>query len=311
MIVPVYKVEKYLPECIESVLAQTFTDFELILVDDGSPDSSGKICDDYASRDPRIRVFHKPNGGVSSARNLGLDNARGEWIAFVDADDTVISSQWKKFLSFLHSSGCVDTELVVSEMAERPCRKAGAANLELWLKEGGWERLSVCLSGFKMKIIQEQNLRFSVGIRYAEDQEFNFKYLSFCQNIFHTGLSYYQYRIREDSAMSLLRENAETLTENHMRVVSNLLSFCVGKNIPTQLRVKIFSLAMPIFYHNEKISRSSRKKIQAWAKKTKFEKEAFALVPLPRRALWLIAKTSPALIWMYSRYGVKRKINVR
>ena len=87
VIVPVYKVEKYLPECIESVLAQTFTDFELILVDDGSPDNSGAICDAYAARDSRIRVFHKPNGGVSSARNLGLDHARGEWIALLDGDD--------------------------------------------------------------------------------------------------------------------------------------------------------------------------------------------------------------------------------
>jgi len=89
VIVPVYKVEKYLPECIGSILAQTFTDFELILADDGSPDNSGKICDDYAARDFRIRVFHKENGGVSSARNLGIDNARGEWIAFVDSDDWI------------------------------------------------------------------------------------------------------------------------------------------------------------------------------------------------------------------------------
>ena len=87
VIVPVYKVEKYLPECIESVLAQTFTDFELILVDDGSPDNSGKICDDYATRDSRIRVFHKENGGVSSARNLGIEKASGEWIALIDGDD--------------------------------------------------------------------------------------------------------------------------------------------------------------------------------------------------------------------------------
>lgn len=87
VIVPVYKVEKYLPECIESVLAQTFTDFELILVDDGSPDNSGKICDDYAARDPRIRVFHKENGGVTSARRLGVENAKGEWVMFVDSDD--------------------------------------------------------------------------------------------------------------------------------------------------------------------------------------------------------------------------------
>ena len=87
VIVPVYKVEKYLPECIESVLAQTFPDFELLLVDDGSPDNSGKICDAYAARDSRIRVFHKPNGGVSSARNLGVKNARADYIAFLDSDD--------------------------------------------------------------------------------------------------------------------------------------------------------------------------------------------------------------------------------
>lgn len=87
VIVPVYKVEKYLPECIESILAQTFTDFELILVDDGSPDNSGKICDDYAAHDSRIRVFHKENGGVSSARNLGIRHARADYIAFLDSDD--------------------------------------------------------------------------------------------------------------------------------------------------------------------------------------------------------------------------------
>ena len=89
VIVPVYNVEQYLPRCIDSILAQTFTDFELLLIDDGSKDKSGAICDAYARKDPRIRVFHKPNGGVSSARNMGLDNAKGEWIAFVDSDDWV------------------------------------------------------------------------------------------------------------------------------------------------------------------------------------------------------------------------------
>lgn len=90
VIVPVYKVEKYLPECIESILSQTFTDFELILVDDGSPDNSGKICDDYATRDSRVRVFHKENGGVTSARRLGVENARSEWVMFVDGDDYIL-----------------------------------------------------------------------------------------------------------------------------------------------------------------------------------------------------------------------------
>ena len=87
VIVPVYKVEKYLPACIESVLAQTFPDFELLLVDDGSPDNSGAICDEYAARDSRVRVFHKPNGGVTSARRLGVERSRAEWIFLLDGDD--------------------------------------------------------------------------------------------------------------------------------------------------------------------------------------------------------------------------------
>lgn len=89
VIVPVYKVEDYVSRCIESILDQTYTDWELILVDDGSPDKSGEKCDKYAEKDNRIRVFHKENGGVSSARNMGLDNAKGEWVTFVDSDDYV------------------------------------------------------------------------------------------------------------------------------------------------------------------------------------------------------------------------------
>ena len=89
VIVPVYNVEQYLPRCIDSILDQTFTDFELLLIDDGSKDKSGEICDNYAKKDSRIRVFHKENGGVSSARNLGLYNAKGKYIAFIDADDWV------------------------------------------------------------------------------------------------------------------------------------------------------------------------------------------------------------------------------
>ena len=89
VIVPVYKAEKYICRCVDSILAQTFTDFELLLIDDGSPDNSGAICDEYAASDSRVKVFHKENGGVSSARNVGLDNACGEWITFVDADDWI------------------------------------------------------------------------------------------------------------------------------------------------------------------------------------------------------------------------------
>lgn len=87
VIVPVYKVENVLHYCIDSILNQTYKNFELILVDDGSPDNSGKICDKYAQKDNRIKVIHKENGGVSSARNCGIDAAKGKYICFVDSDD--------------------------------------------------------------------------------------------------------------------------------------------------------------------------------------------------------------------------------
>lgn len=89
IIVPVYKVERYLRQCVDSILAQTFTDWELILVDDGSPDGSGAICDEYAAADSRVRVLHTPNGGLSRARNRALAVARGEFISFIDSDDWV------------------------------------------------------------------------------------------------------------------------------------------------------------------------------------------------------------------------------
>ena len=92
VIVPVYKVEDCLPACAESLLGQTFTDFELIFVDDGSPDGCGALCDGYAAQDSRVKVIHQKNGGLSAARNSGLDIARGETIAFVDSDEVVAAA---------------------------------------------------------------------------------------------------------------------------------------------------------------------------------------------------------------------------
>lgn len=99
VIVPVYKAEDYLHQCVDSLLGQTYGDIEVLLVDDGSPDACGKICDAYASKDGRVRVFHKENGGTSSAKNVGIREARGEWIAFVDSDDFVRSSYLENLLA--------------------------------------------------------------------------------------------------------------------------------------------------------------------------------------------------------------------
>ena len=98
VIVPVFNAEKSLHRCVDSILTQKYTDFELLLINDGSTDSSGAICDRYAAKDSRVRVFHKENGGASSARNLGLDNARGEWITFCDSDDFVDKDWLKNYI---------------------------------------------------------------------------------------------------------------------------------------------------------------------------------------------------------------------
>ena len=105
IIVPVYKVEPYLRKCLDSIINQTYTDLEIILVDDGSPDNCGAICDEYARKDSRILVIHKENGGVSAARNTGLEAATGEYIGFVDSDDWIDSDMYENLLCLLLQHG--------------------------------------------------------------------------------------------------------------------------------------------------------------------------------------------------------------
>ena len=102
IIVPVYKVEKQLEQCIRSILNQSFTNFELILVDDGSPDKCGEICDEYEKKDKRIKVIHKKNGGLSDARNAGLDIAKGKYIGFVDSDDIIHPEMYERMYNFIN-----------------------------------------------------------------------------------------------------------------------------------------------------------------------------------------------------------------
>lgn len=119
VIVPVYKVEPYLSRCIDSILTQSFTDFELILINDGSPDNCGKICDEYAKKDKRIHVIHKENGGLSSARNEGIDwsfaNSNSQWLTFIDSDDWIHPQYLELLLSGVNST---NTDICVCEYTE-------------------------------------------------------------------------------------------------------------------------------------------------------------------------------------------------
>lgn len=202
IIVPVYKVEKYLHRCIDSILSQSFTDFELILVDDGSPDNCGKICDEYAQKDSRVRVFHKPNGGVSSARNLGLDKAQGKWVTFIDSDDYV-ESDYLQELYKSQTDNRVDYVLtlrIVDDVQEKSmivCRNEYSQLFSIFkIDNNGY----VIGKLYKTDIINGLHLRFNVNVHLGEDSMFALRYLLETKNVVLISSNKYFYeRERPDS----------------------------------------------------------------------------------------------------------------
>ena len=126
VIVPVYKVEPYLDRCVKSVLNQTFSDFELILVDDGSPDECPRLCDEWATKDNRIQVIHKENGGLSDARNVGFEASTGEWITFVDSDDWLDATMYEIMLK--HAANCAAQAVICDAVLEFPDKIEAVGN---------------------------------------------------------------------------------------------------------------------------------------------------------------------------------------
>lgn len=193
LVVPIYNKEQYLPRCLDALLAQTCGDYEILLIDDGSSDSSGTICDTYAAVHPeRIRVIHKPNGGLSSARNAGIEAARGAWITFPDPDDWVEPEYVQTFLALLaeHQTDLVCTGFWVDE-GER-CYP-GYPDGETLLMTGPEGRKALLLpprmGGFswnkcyRMELLCRHGLRFRSDVGAAEDLDFGYRYLSVCESV--------------------------------------------------------------------------------------------------------------------------------
>lgn len=203
IIVPVYKAEKYLRRCIDSIITQTFTDWELLLIDDGSPDDSGKICDEYAIKDKRIRVFHKENGGVSSARNLALDYCQGEWIMFLDADDTydinairICLNVAKKFdLDIVQTSVTRDLKCL-GNIGEIESTVASPENYFCQKKY----RTTVWGGLIKANLFQEHHIRFDQKLKLAEDQKCIFTCMACAKRIKRINNQLYYYRPNEAGA---------------------------------------------------------------------------------------------------------------
>lgn len=218
IIVPVYKVEKYLPICIESILAQTFNDFEVILVDDGSPDNCGFICDQYAEKDSRIKVIHKENGGVSDARNCALDHAKGKYIAFCDSDDYWSQNYLETLVQTMEQIGCdvvngnflnVTDDGTITGKSNVPQETIHLRSqserfdfLVSKLLSGAWG-WSIWTRLFKREIIQNNSIRFCTTCsNYAEDLGFVFQYCLHIESAASIQAPIYFYRTREGSMMA-------------------------------------------------------------------------------------------------------------
>lgn len=205
IIVPVYKVEQYLPKCIDSILAQTYQDWELLLIDDGSPDNSGKICDESAHKDERIRVFHKDNGGVSSARNLGLDYAEGDYVMFVDSDDWLSNDCLQTCVFELDKNKLDALQFGFTSVTannEKQLVKISSSILdgEQYIKHNNF---NVCVGGgiYKREIIEKNKIRFPLVLKLAEDQIFVLSFFKKTVRIKYLERAMYYYLQRSDSAV--------------------------------------------------------------------------------------------------------------
>lgn len=288
IIVPVYKVEKYLHRCLDSIIAQTFTDWECILIDDGSPDGSGKICDEYAQKDGRFRVFHQENQGVSAARNKGLDEARGEYVNFIDSDDWIDS----KLLELLYNSvndyeivffgnyNCYkDGNMVAHIPREAICLSKKDTEQEIFhlkFNDESFEYFGYTWNKmFRLSIIKDYSVKFINGLNLREDELFT---MSYCQHIstlkvISESLYYYRYCL----GLSITRKQPKVITNYayHLAEMAN------NWTIEQLKALDMFRYSQFIFFAScaeNNFFRRASMSIKAYRTKRKYYVEEFSIL---------------------------------
>ncbi|MBR2065381.1 MAG: glycosyltransferase family 2 protein [Bacteroidales bacterium] len=257
IIIPVYNAEDYLDRCLESIVEQSFTSYEVILVDDGSTDSSPLICDRYSATDPRFRTIHKANGGVSSARNAGIDLAKGEYLLFVDSDDALLPDALERMMEHVAGEdmvlggyasfvgGVPDKEVLPvktksyrgGEMAlffDENIRK----NCEML--DAPWAKM------FRRKAVG--NMRFCEDLSYAEDKLFVFRFFSVCSSVHTCSVPVYAYHIRPGSLGS------DQVSDRHLMQLRRFLPE-YSQALATLAELYPASEKLRSLYHNEVIAR--------------------------------------------------------
>lgn len=260
VIVPVYNAAPYLQACVGSLLSQRFTDHEVLLIDDGSTDGSGAICDELAQKDPRVVVFHKENGGACSARNCGIDHARGEFIVFVDGDDLVT----EEHLEHLMAS---DADMVVTGLqkfgaktaTEKPARRDdfGIDGLAAHWNTPPEMNYLYCYpvaKRFRTSILREHGIRFDESLFFSEDMCFNMEYYFHAESFTELPYADYGYRLFPITRDEKYRMSAAELSVHHQaleacfrllyeRIGAGSLSF-VRDNTNLRLMRKFYAFLM-------------------------------------------------------------------
>ena len=211
VVVPVYNVEKYLNRCVESIVNQTYKNLEIILVDDGSLDNCPVMCDEWAKKDNRIKVIHKKNGGVSSARNAGIDKSNGKYISFIDPDDYIEENMYflmiKKFISQNLDICCCnfkevdENDSVLSETNFNNDPLLGRNILADYIRNGQYNP-SCCNKLYVLEIIKKNKILFEVNTSIGEDFLFNYHYFKYCKKSGCIKETAYSYMVKRSDSLT-------------------------------------------------------------------------------------------------------------
>ena len=221
IIVPVYNVSAYLAECLNSIQNQTVAEWEAILIDDGSTDSSGNICDEYAAKDDRFRVIHQANAGAANAKNTGLDNATGEYIAFVDSDDTVSPVWLETCFNAIETADVVEYGFdrhYLSGYEFVPTPDVGIFSADEYICQylNNWQCSLFWNKIFRSDIIK--NIRFRKERRCIDDEFFTYKAVTFARSIVRISDVLYHYRQRKSSAVCS-EKNKQQITDDSLEIL--------------------------------------------------------------------------------------------
>ena len=271
VIVPVYNVENYIAQCIESVIKQTYTKFEIILVNDGSKDNSGKICDEYALKDERIKVIHKENAGVSSARNVGIKQSKGQWITFIDSDDWVEENYLEVLLNLAKSENADISICGYNRVSKERIEKINASGKnEIYDSQ---EYLIKSLNpqiglGFShMKLIKKsiiKDIEFNDNLAVAEDAFFNIQLSKNVNKAVHLMQPLYNYRNNSNSLVKKYDADYANKYLHSMKITKkylfdNYTEEIIRKNYYNFVAYHIMLIAVNYCYHPDNPQKNRKK----------------------------------------------------